>query len=108
MSAYQASPGQPMPQGEDPGRTLGIVGLVLAIVGSVIGLVISIIALSKSRKAGYKNGLALAGVIIGAITTIVTIAVIIVSVVALSKVASECKTLGPGSHVVNGVTYTCS
>ena len=39
------------PPAQDPGRTMGIVGLVLAIFCSLIGLVVSIIAFNKS-KAG--------------------------------------------------------
>ncbi len=51
----------------DPGKTLGIVGFVLAFVFALAGLIVSIIARSKSVKAGYKNGLATAGIWLSAI-----------------------------------------
>ena len=64
MANYQATP-QPA---ADPGNTLGLVGLILAIIPctSTIGLVLSIVAYINTRRAGYQNGRALAGIIIGA------------------------------------------
>jgi hypothetical protein len=64
MASYQATP-QPA---ADPGNTLGIVGLILAIIpcSSTIGMVLSIVAYIISRRAGFQNSNALAGIIIGA------------------------------------------
>jgi hypothetical protein len=64
MADYQVTP-QPA---ADPGNTLGLVGLILAIIPctSTIGLVLSIVGYIQSRRAGFQNGKALAGVIIGA------------------------------------------
>jgi hypothetical protein len=64
MANYQATP----PPAADPGNTLGIVGLILAIIpcSSTIGMVLSIVAYIVSRRAGYQNSKALAGIIIGA------------------------------------------
>jgi Ca2+/H+ antiporter len=56
-----------------PGKTLGIVGLVVAIFFNVIGLIISAIALVQSKKAGYKNTPALVGLIIGIVLTVLGI-----------------------------------
>ena len=55
------------PAAADPGNTLGIVGLILAIIPctSTIGLVLSIVAFIISRRAGFQNSKALAGIIIG-------------------------------------------
>ena len=63
MAEHQATP-QPA---ADPGNTLGIVGLILAIIPctSTIGLVLSIVAFIISRRAGFQNSKALAGIIIG-------------------------------------------
>jgi hypothetical protein len=65
MAEYQATTPQPA---ADPGSTLGIVGLILAIIPctSTIGLVLSIVAYIMSRRAGFQNSKALAGIIIGA------------------------------------------
>lgn len=56
-------PEQP-PISEDPGKTLGIVGLILAFILPLFGLIISLVARSKSKKAGHKNVLALIGIIV--------------------------------------------
>ena len=70
---------QQAPAGIDyPGKTLGVVGLIVAIFFNLIGLIISAIALSQSKKAGYKNTPALVGVIIGAILLAVGILVSII------------------------------
>jgi hypothetical protein len=58
---------QPAPGVDYPGKTLGVVGLVVAIFFNVIGLIISAIAFNQSKKAGYKNTPALVGIIIGAV-----------------------------------------
>lgn len=76
MSSMNPATSQTMAQ-QDPGRTLGIVGLVLSIVGSFVGLIISIVAFNQSKKAGFDNGLAKAGIIVGVITTVLTLAYII-------------------------------
>ncbi|MCX6501361.1 MAG: hypothetical protein NT132_02975 [Microbacterium sp.] len=65
-----------------PGKTLGIVGLVVAIFFNVIGLIISAIALSQSKKAGYKNTPALVGLIIGIVLTVIGIIIAIVTIAA--------------------------
>jgi hypothetical protein len=63
MANYQATPQPPV----DPGNTLGLVGLILAIIPctSTIGLVLSIVAYIISKRAGFQNSKALAGIIIG-------------------------------------------
>jgi hypothetical protein len=72
-----------------PGKTLGIVGLVLAILLPVVGLIISIVANSQSKKAGYKNGLAKAGIIVGAILTALGVIFWIIWAVALGAAISS-------------------
>ncbi len=87
---YAPQAAYPQPQTEIPGKTLGIVGLVLAIVtGGPIGLILSIIGFVQSKKAGFKNGPALAGIIIGSIFTVIAIIVTIVIVVAASAAVSQ-------------------
>ncbi len=70
MAQYQAAP---PPSAVDPGRTMGIVGLILAIFCSLVGLVVSIIAYNRSKAAGFKNNIALAGIIIGAVFMVLSI-----------------------------------
>ena len=102
----------PAPAGTDfPGKTMGIVGLILAIIFPLIGLIVSIIANGQSKKAGYKNGVAKAGIIVGAILTALGILVLILSLGSLGAIfgglAAVCAELGPGVHTVGGATYTC-
>jgi hypothetical protein len=95
------------PQSHDPGKTLGIIGLVLSFFTALIGMIISIVAFRSSKKAGFKNTPALVGIIIGAIGTVIGTIVAIVLIVAAAALASQCAELGPGVHVVNGVTVAC-
>ena len=71
MATYQTPPSGAT--GEDPGRTMGIVGLILAIFCNLIGLVVSIIAYNRSKNAGFKNNIALAGIVVGAVLFVVSL-----------------------------------
>jgi H+/Cl- antiporter ClcA len=76
MSQYPpgAYPSGPAPQaGPLPGKTLGIVGLVLAIFCSLIGAIVSFIAYRQSAAAGWKNNVALAGIIVGVVLFVLSI-----------------------------------
>lgn len=93
-----------------PGKTLGIVGLILAFLGpvSLVGLILSIVARSQSKKAGVTNTPATVGIIIGIIVLVVTIIFWVVAGIGAAALLSQCADLGPGVHDVNGVTVTCS
>ncbi len=91
-----------------PGKTLGIIGVVLAVPVSLIGLVISIVALAQSKRAGYQNVPAIVGIIISAGLLLVGTAVVILLVVVFGNIIGQCAELGPGTHYVDGVTYRCS
>lgn len=77
----------PLPQ-NDPGKGLGIASMVVSIVGAVlcnlfgitpiVGLILGIVANSKSKKAGFKNGFAIAGISVGAVSTVLCIIAYIV------------------------------
>lgn len=116
-STFAAPPVAPAPMvgaapagGEDPGKTLGIVGFVMSLLGfGPISMVISIIAKSKSKKAGHSNGLALAGIIISAIGTVVGTLFVILMIMGASAVIGQCQELGPGTHTMDsGAIVTCS
>jgi len=92
----------------NPGHSLGIAGLVLAFIAPLIGFILSIVALNKSKKVSMKNGVALAGVIISSISLVIWLIFGTILVIAAVKVAQQCSDLGPGTHFVDGVTYTCS
>lgn len=102
--------GQPV---ENPGKTLGIVGLICSIIWpiSIVGLVISIIAMVKSRKAGMSNGFALAGIIVGAIGVISGV-IAVIGLIAVAGFTQEviqfCETAGPGPQEFQGQPIDCS
>ena len=117
MSNYAQPPAPaPMPA-EVPGKTMGIVGLVLAFVFAPVGIIVSAIGMSQSKKAGYKNTLALVGLILSIVFTIIWVVSIILFIMAAAVAASHVNDiyaeictqmgLGPGPHDVNGQTITC-
>ncbi|PRA81918.1 hypothetical protein CQ045_04205 [Microbacterium sp. MYb66] len=86
---------------------LSIVGLVLAFLAAPVGLVISIVAAVKLGKAGQPKGLAIAGIVVGAIITIFWIIMLILAITVFAALGGMCAELGPGVWQVDGVTYTC-
>ncbi|NJC21274.1 hypothetical protein BJ994_000350 [Arthrobacter pigmenti] len=106
QGGYGGGYGQPA---ENPGKTLGIVGMICSIIWpiSIVGLIVSIIAMVKSKKAGMGNGFALAGIIIGAIGVVTGILTIILIIVGISAAAEICNELGSGTHIYQGTEITC-
>lgn len=106
MTASSA-PMSTAPVAEDPGKTLGTVGLVLAIIMSWIGLIVSIVAFRKSKSAGFNNGIAKAGIVVGIITTVAGLVIGGIMTAGIVATVQKCGELGPGVHQEDGVTYTC-
>jgi len=77
MAEYRATPTSSTPA-DYPGKTLGIVGLVLAIVAPLIGIIVSAIALNQSKKAGFENKLAKIGLIVGIVLTVLIVILYVV------------------------------
>jgi hypothetical protein len=81
----ESPPGVP-PKASAPG--IAIAGFVLAIVGllvpllGLVGVVFSGIGYARARRQGQPRGLALAGIIIGAVATVVAVVVLILTVAA--------------------------
>jgi hypothetical protein len=94
----------------DPFRTFGVVGFVLALfaVLNIAGLVISIIAFVRSKRAGFRNGFALAGVVIAGLGVLVTILIVALVIGTLIDASQTCAQLGDGVHVIGSATYTCA
>lgn len=61
------------PAGEDPGKTLAIIGIILAFFFNVVGLILSIIARSKSKKAGYPTTLATIGIVLNSVFILLSV-----------------------------------
>ena len=64
-----------------PGKTLAIVGLVMAFFMPLLGLALSIVAYIQSKKAGFKNTIAIAGIIVNAIFNLLTIFIVVMMVI---------------------------
>jgi hypothetical protein len=94
-----------------PGKTMGIVALILSFFAQLIALILGVIALNQSKAAGYPNGPAKAAIIISIILIVVGIGIAVVFIVfggaLFGNLAQVCSDLGPGVHEVGGVTYTC-
>ena len=96
------------PTADNPGKTLGIVSLILSIIGvGLVGLILGIVGMNKSKAAGQKNGFALAGIIVGAVNILFGLIFGIIFIAAAGQLATKCAELGAGSHYVDGVTYSC-
>jgi len=78
---------------EDPGKTLGIVSLILGILSlvsggfpaaSVVGIILGNMAKKKSAEAGFANGSANIGVILSIIGLVVFVIVVVATVALYS------------------------
>ena len=110
-------PGTYQAPAQKPGKVMGIVGLVLSCLffipfASVVGLILSIVGFVQSRKAKESNGMALAGIIVGAVVSLISVVAMIAFFAFAADMTSSlievCVDNGPGTHYVNGITYECS
>ncbi|WP_165968691.1 DUF4190 domain-containing protein [Arthrobacter crusticola] len=92
-------------------RALSITGLVLAFLISPVGLILSIIAMVKARRSGTGNGLALAGIIVGLLGTVILVvgAFVVMSLVPnFVELTEQCQGLASGAPVeVDGAKVQC-
>ena len=97
------------PRAANPGPALGIVGLILAILFplQLFGLIVSLVARRQSKKAGLTNGFATAGIIVSIVVMVVTIIVAALVGPLILSLLQTCAALGQGTHIIDGVTYTC-
>jgi len=66
-----------------PGKTLGIVALVVTFFFSVVGLILGLVARSQSKAAGVQNTPATVAIILGIVFTVVYILVFALSGAAI-------------------------
>jgi hypothetical protein len=112
--AYSSAP--PAPYGAPssptvPGKTMGIIAFILSFFMQLIALILGIVALVQSKKAGHKNGWALAAIIISSVLIVVGIIVAIVVLAVVVPAATAeflrlCNEYGTGVHEINGATVT--
>jgi peptidyl-prolyl cis-trans isomerase B (cyclophilin B) len=96
-AGYYGNPDYPQPR---PTNALAIVSLVCAFLFAPLGIIFGHISLSQISKTGEEGrGLAVAGLVISYLITVLTIVVVVGSVVFFVKVANELKSpdgLTPG------------
>ncbi|MBD8022038.1 DUF4190 domain-containing protein [Microbacterium gallinarum] len=96
-----------------PGRTMGIVAFILSFFVQLIALILGIVALVQSRKAGHKNGWALAAIIISAVLMVVGVILFFAIFIPLITFGTEafqaCQAVGfEGTVTVRGLPVECS
>jgi hypothetical protein len=97
--------GQPAPYGAPgwgppaypdhrPTNTLAIVALVMAFVFSPVGIVLGVVARKQIRETGEAgDGLALAGVIIGAVFTALAVVLVVIWIIAFAALVGYAGTV---------------
>ena len=79
----------PTPAPVVPGKTLGIVALVLAFLAPLIGAILGFVARNQSKAAGVENTPAKIAIILGIIFTVVYIVIVIASVALSAAVVNQ-------------------
>lgn len=99
-----------VPQGRDPYRSLGVVGLALSVVSfiNVVGFILSVTALVLPARKGYRTGIAIAGVIVSMVTIVITAGILALILPGVIGLFQTCAELGEGVHVVGNATYACT
>jgi hypothetical protein len=92
-----------------PGKTLGIVALILAFVAPLIGAILGFVAKAQSKPAGVKNPPATVAIVLGIIFTVLyIILLIVIPIIAGGAALAACNGLEPGVYDTgNGGTLTC-
>lgn len=79
----------PAPAPVVPGKTLGIVALVLAFLAPLIGAILGFVARGQSKAAGVENTPAKVAIILGIIFTVLGIIITVVSFGASAALVSS-------------------
>jgi len=82
-------PQQPAAVMEDPGKTLSLVGVIVAIFIPIVGIPLAAVGMSKSKSAGYSGKLGLAGIIVGAVSILLTLVLTVVVPLMLANSLSD-------------------
>ena len=90
-----------------PGRRLGVAGLVLALVLGLVGVVVSTIALIQSSRAGRRNPAAIAGILLGVLSSVVFGLVLSFVLQSFAGTVGPCAGREPGTYEGGGVTFEC-
>jgi len=68
---------------------MGIVAFVLSFFAAPVGLILGIVALVQSKKAGVKNGFALAAIIISSVAIVLTIIIVVIVFATIGAASTD-------------------
>jgi tetrahydromethanopterin S-methyltransferase subunit C len=107
--AVPTEPSAP-PTTADSGTILGIIALVLSVTVAPVGLAMGIVGAALSRRRGVGNVPAVVAIVLGAVVTLVWVALIAFLVFGVAiPLLSACAEHGAGVHTLdNGSTLSCS
>ncbi|PWB97927.1 hypothetical protein [Homoserinimonas hongtaonis] len=92
---------------KDPGKVLGIVGIVLSLALGLIGVALGIVSYKKSRAVGFAGTLGTVSIIVGVITTVL----LVLQLVLLSTnngIGGACDGRKAGVYTLdNGTRISC-
>lgn len=92
-----------------PSTGLSVAALLLSVSFNIVGLIMSIIIFVKSKKAGVINGLAVAGIVVGSLTTLFGVTVVAVVVADIIEMSEKCTTSSQRSYIdKRGAERTCT
>lgn len=87
---YPGYPAQPYPPAAQPTNTMAILSLIFAFVFSPLGIVFGFIGRNQIKRTGESgDGLAMAGIIIGGLFTLLIVVYIIFVIVIIAAAASS-------------------
>jgi len=82
-----------------PGKTLGIVALILAFLAPLIGAILGFVAKAQSKPAGFKNTPATVAIVLGIIFTVLyVILLIVLPIITAATLGAACAGLEPGVY----------
>ena len=90
-----------------PGKTLGIVALILAFFFQLIALILGFVALSQSRKVGAKNTPAVVAIVLSIVFGLGWVIIGGGAIAGAMALINQCAELGPGVHEVGAATFRC-
>jgi hypothetical protein len=81
MTTPAPAPAAPVAPVNVPGKTLGIISILLVVpLGlSVVGIILGFVARSQSKAAGYKNTPATVAIVLGFIALVITILIFVIA-----------------------------
>lgn len=97
--SFAAQPAAPLQgQADDPGKTLGIISIVLIFFFAPVAIILGVISRKKSKAAGHSTTLGTVGMIGGIVATVLNILVAVVTVSIIAAGVNEIKNSGGSTY----------